>query len=456
VQTAAAAPLPAVAASGAAFGLPRFTSSLESLNGNSLQRMGLYFALGFIFVRFTFLHEILALTFGVRSFLPPLLGFPTLIAMVASGGLKRMVHLKASWFWLLFNIWLIMSVPTSSWPGGSATVLTGYLEGQFPIFLFLVGLVVTWRDLKLVFYTIAVSGIVNEISARFMSHESGGRLTLEIVTIGNANDFAAQLLLMMPLLAFVMFNSSFSKVMRLLVVPVFGYAMFLVLRTGSRGAVVAIGVTYLFLLIRLKGRQRLMLGAVGPLAMVLVLAATSERVVDRLSTLFGESAAAQNDSEQQDEARQSTAGRQYLFMRSVEMTLEHPIFGVGLGEFSDVEGADAKSKGMRGQWMQTHNSYAQISSEAGIPALLLLLASLIAGYRNLSAVARESKARRNPNLEGAALAVMISFVAFCVSAIFLSLAYRFYFATLIGLAISVYNVARNEFEIQARKTPATA
>ena len=69
----------------------------------------------------------------------------------------------------------------------------------------------------------------------------------------------------------------------------------------------------------------------------------------------------------------SAEQRQHLFWRSLEVTLEHPLFGVGPGNFPIISDS----------WLVTHNSYTQMSSEGGIPALVLYVMVLWAGFKNL-------------------------------------------------------------------------
>src|SRR5207249_4894978 len=60
--------------------------------------------------------------------------------------------------------------------------------------------------------------------------------------------------------------------------------------------------------------------------------------------------------------------------QSIRYTLEYPIFGLGLGNFGVASGTDV---GRPEAWRTTHNTYTQISSEAGIPALMLFVGLLL-------------------------------------------------------------------------------
>jgi len=153
-------------------------------------------------------------------------------------------------------------------------------------------------------------------------------------------------------------------------------------------------------------------------------------MLQRYATLFT------NDSDDQ-EAVQSTAARTYLLKSSIQFTMQHPIFGVGPGEFSDYEAAFAKNKGKRPAWLVTHNAYTQVSSEAGIPALLFFLTAVVLSFRTFGRVQRAARSR--PQLRSMALACFccqLSLVGFCTAIIFLSLAYTMYLPTMSGLALA--------------------
>src|SRR5260221_7103736 len=108
-----------------------------------------------------------------------------------------------------------------------------------------------------------------------------------------------------------------------------------------------------------------------------------------------------NDSDDL-EAVQSTAERNHLLKASIRFTMEHPIFGVGPGEFSDYEAAVAKTEGKRGTWLVTHNAFTQVSSEVGVPALLFFLAAIVMSFRTFGRV--QQAARAHPQLRSMAMA----------------------------------------------------
>src|SRR5208282_262050 len=57
--------------------------------------------------------------------------------------------------------------------------------------------------------------------------------------------------------------------------------------------------------------------------------------------------------------------RLVLLYKAVMLTLDRPVFGVGMGDFSSAS-AHTWNTGTGRDWVQTHNTYLQFSSELGI------------------------------------------------------------------------------------------
>ena len=76
-------------------------------------------------------------------------------------------------------------------------------------------------------------------------------------TMSDPNDFAAQLILVLPFLLLVVVSASQLIVIRIVAAGVLLYGIYLILLSGSRGALIAICVTTLFVLVwRLRPRRK--------------------------------------------------------------------------------------------------------------------------------------------------------------------------------------------------------
>lgn len=402
-----------------------------------LQRIALFFACAFIFVQFSFLHEIIAIKFHIPSYLPPLMGAPAVLGLLLTGGVRRLLNHRAAFWYVLFCAWLVVGIPFSSWRGGTANALSHFFQGQALGFLLIGGLVVSWRAFGWVLYSMAAAGLVNLLTGTYMV-KGEGRLELEVSTIGNANDLAAQLLLLVPIFWYITTLKKVPAIIRALFLGAMPYALLLILKTGSRGALVSLAAAYLVFILASRGLSRMVVAVGAPAVVAITLMAIPGSVAQRLASLMRDEA--------QSEAYESKLGRIEMLKRATQLTLINPIFGVGAGSFTSESSSRDKEQGREVSWAVEHNSFLQASAEAGIPALVFLLVALTISGSTLIRLKREASRRNHREVERCATALIISLVAFSVSAFFLTLVFRFYFPVLIGLTVGFSTVARKALD----------
>jgi hypothetical protein len=153
------------------------------------------------------------------------------------GSVRRTFRARAAYYWLGFLAWMVLATPFSSWPGGSAGLVLSYARIDW-IFLALIGgAALNWNEVRAIFRTIAAAAVVNLAATRLFQNAASGRVTLEASgTIGNPNDLAAQLLLVLPFLMFFMLGRGRSIILRIAVPVLLLYGLWAILGTASRGA----------------------------------------------------------------------------------------------------------------------------------------------------------------------------------------------------------------------------
>jgi O-antigen ligase len=152
----------------------------------------------------------------------------------------------------------------------------------------------------------------------------------------------------------------------------------------------------------------------------------------------------------QASAEESTQDHLAVLSRSIDYTLDHPIFGLGLGNFEVASGLDL---GQPSAWMGTHNTFTQVSSEAGIPALGLLLGLLVTAILKMRKISRACT--WNPDSVGLLLmsrATLASLLSFVFGAFFAHLAYEYYLFYPVAIAVALHQIARAAR--QANRAPA--
>lgn len=385
------------------------------------------------------LHQMTTIWLHTNLYLLYVIGVPTLLGVVVGGGVRRTFQGRPAYYWMAFAMFVAVGLPFSSYKSHSLGQFFIYLRTNLPMLFVAGGLIVTWRECRAVMYAIAASAVVNMASSKIFETDAGGRLSLEGLSIANSNDFAGHLLLVLPFLLWVALGAK-SIFLRMAALGGIAWDLLLILKTASRGGLVGLIVGTLCFLFWGTNRQRIAALCIAPIAAAILVSMVPDMAMQRILSF---SAAAADASA---EALESQNSRRYLLEQSIRYTLRFPIFGVGLDEFSDYEGAHNQVLGTHGLYHESHNTWTQVSSECGVLALALFVAGVVSSILLLYSTHR--KARERPDctdIRLVAFCLLIATISFCSAITFLSFAYFFYWPALSGLAIAVHRAAEREF-----------
>jgi O-antigen ligase len=421
---------------------------------NLVRKVGFVLTLAIVFIRFTGVHEWMTAFIG-NTYILYLLVPPALLAFLASGGWRRMMEWRPAWYWLGFLGWLMLAIPLSSWKAGSLSLVFGYLRTELVMLFLIAGLSMTWSEVRRLAQVLAFSAFFNVVSVRFRwSDLFNDRLGLSTSAMGNPNDLAAQLVLMLPFLLIALLSPKVNTVFRIAAMGGLAYGSYLVLLTGSRGAMVALIVAVAYCWMRAPVQWKVVAVAILPVALIGLGVALPGKTVRRLMTMSTKS---NSTDAVENEAAGSAGARTYVLEQSFWFSMTHPLLGVGPGEFTEAEAGVAKKEGRRGNWHETHNAYTQVSSEAGIPALIFFVAALVSTFLVLKRTRLRARAqaptKQNRMISIAVFCMTVSLIGFSVAIFFLSLAYRFYLPALTGVAIALARAAEHEWSLTLVKPP---
>jgi O-antigen ligase len=295
--------------------------------------------------------------------------------------------------------------------------------------------------------TVVLAVLVLTVICLVFGEMENGRLFLPSGRFANPNEMAEALLLGLPF-CWGWYSNAQSLFAKLTALGSLGLMLYVISKTGSRGALVAIVIICAFMFLRasLVGKVKVLVTGIVLLSVVAITLPQSLRV--RYETLFRTEA----DQGQQDSgsdqslvgsAVASTTKREELFKKSVLFTFQHPLFGVGPGMFTVAEDSMAREEGRRhGAWLGTHNTFTQVSSECGIPGFLLYCAVAVAAFRKSYSLYRRT--RDYPQLKEIsthALALNYALIAFIATGMFLNAAYTSLLPILAGLTVSLLRTA---------------
>ena len=407
----------------------------EEAASSGSHKIALAFTLMFVFLRFSFVHEFIMSKIGFDSHLLLIVGGLAVFTALLAGSLFTSFSHRICLVWVAFAACLCIATTTSIWKGGSFAVLFPYLRTTLLLVVLIPAVSLSRNDISKVLQVIGMAGFIPILLGLSSNDYRSGRLELAGAgaSIQNSNDFAALLILVLPAIAYLTMRRNTNMFLKAIGLGAMGLACFLILGTGSRGALVSMVVSTLYVLKAGSGKVRIGILVGIPLLALIVIPFLPGEASQRLATLF-------DSKVQSEEAAASSEQRTALLMASLEITAHHPLTGVGPGTFSIYQAEEAESQGGRGMWHETHNSYTQVSSECGIPAFLLFITGIVMTF----SVFRRGMKSPDPNVKGMSQILALMVVSFSVCMFFLSQAYGFGFPVLGGLAVSLDRILKRE------------
>lgn len=344
------------------------------------------------------------------------------LAGVFSGRLLKLPIRSSLGMFLIFTAWMFVCLPASSWRGGSVEFLRSNWIPTLLIIAGVAGAMVTRRDYERVMVVIGLSAlIIGGLSLKFgQVNASDSRMVIGLGgTLANGNELANLICLGLPFLLFPLSHQGSKGYLRVMMIPIVGVLILLALRTGSRAALLTILVIFTGVFLLANASKRLtMIIVVMPLALAVAILLPGE-MLGRLKTLFT------SDAEAPLEAVASTQGRTQKLMESIALTLSHPVLGVGPGVHQSAMVRDAQEAGMRADWMVSHNSITQVSSETGLVGLALyVMAAYVPAWRARRAYRRSRRFQQELAKDRTMVAIFaLALLGLIVNGLFSSSAY---------------------------------
>jgi O-antigen ligase len=314
-------------------------------------------------------------------------------------------------YWL----WAVATAPFALWPGlAVSTSQTGItvLILAFAILLCAPDERTLRFCSRALLWTAATLGVLTMLHGNVLLEGGVERLTTDATL--DSNDLAAVMAMALPFgLASLGRERGWARVMAFVCVAV---CVSVVVKTGSRGGTIAALAGCLIYAAGVPGKRKFLaaIGLVAGLGLTWTLSPPAFR--ERIAGI-GE----------QDYNYTEYGGRKQIWARARGYIIEHPVAGVGIGNFPIAEGGHATAMGLTAKWSAAHNAYIQAFAELGFVGggifVSLLLTSGKRAWSLWRARSPDDRNRLRPEY-------LASLGAFCTSAYFLSHAY---FYPLFGL-----------------------
>jgi O-antigen ligase len=362
-----------------------------------------------------------------------LLGVLSLIAigMFIFGGHRAQLSWELKWL-LLLAAQMCLATPFAHWRGGAFDKVV-HDVAIIVLMSVAVGFAVNSLDrIKGVIRAEAISlSVLTVLTLKAGVHDSEGRLVGVGGTFSNSNDLAAILAVTVPFCLMFLFITR-GILSKLFWVCSAAAMVYTINGTFSRSGLISLAVGIVVCLWNFGSKERRR-GALILLALIVVsmlaLISSSPSFRDRLSTIGGD---VSNTTGVAASANSSSLERQQLLRRAIQVMLNHPLLGVGPGNFYPYSGAQY------GDWHVSHNTYTQCGAEAGIPALLFFVLMLITAVKHCKRIQRRPGV--TANVKAFAIALRSSLLAYAVAAFFADTAYQFFPYFLVTVAGALWQL----------------
>lgn len=302
---------------------------------------------------------------------------------------------------LALFVYFCIAIIGSIWVGGSYDVIVnGFLKNMIAVLAAAFAITTLARLRRMI--VIQTSAMLVMTVLALGQGRQFGRMFGAGNMFSDPNDFALNLCIILPFCVALMLTSR-SPTAKLFWIAGSGLALVGIVSTYSRGGFLALIALTIAMARQYKVKFKtfiLFLAVAGSLWFIAILAVGSSSYFARLTTI----------ADPQSDTTGSAEIRQDILQRSLQVTLQHPILGVGPGQFPLVSGS----------WHVTHNTYTQLSSEAGIPALLIFIALAVRSFKNLALV---HNSRGTDEIWQFSSALHSALAGYLVGAFFLSTAY---------------------------------
>ena len=254
--------------------------------------------------------------------------------------------------------------------------------------------------------------------------------------LGDANFFSQIMLVTIPVAA-ERFLHETKKLLRIAALYSLAVASLCVVFAYSRGAFVAIllvaGVVALRFRIRIAHWIAILM-AVALLALFI-----PNEYMLRIHSLINVARGKPGPTDR------AITGRMTEVLAAWEMFLDHPVLGVGLGNYPVYYQQYSRQVGIDPTLSDrsAHSMYLQIAAETGLSGLVLIGILIWMVLRGLRMSTETFKALKEPQLASLVAAFHIGMIAYFAAAIFLHVAYPRFLWMLVGFALGISFVARN-------------
>ncbi len=372
---------------------------------------------------------------------------PTLLIwLIRSVSARKLKFVKSPLNWVILS-WLVLIFLSTIFAQDSNVALNGAIDfAKWGVIFFLIVNLTDsfpkWQGFLwiLVLLNFKMSQFqLREFAAGYQMTQDLGYFITRGVGAGstaffaNASDFGVAMCVVLPL-ALYLVKSVRSKILKSIALVIFAFFALSILTCGSRGAAVAL--LMMVLVYWIKSPKKILSGLLIVIFIFSFWSLSSQPWRERLFSAF------------RYEEDTTASIRLDLWKAGIDMTLDHPLMGVGMNNFP-YQYANKYSPEARKVFWAPHNIFIQASSELGVGGLLCLILCLFYIFKENKKIRHISQdaefAQKKYLLENEWMvnfshALDLSLIGYIISGLFLTVLYYPHLYILMAMSVSLKNI----------------
>lgn len=328
---------------------------------------------------------------------------------------------------LLLLAHMVLCIPFAAWRGGAFdTVMNKFSKGVI-VALLIYMVVTSVNELRKLLAIQAGTVALVTVASVFVHHTKFGRLMgIQKGILENPNDLAVNIAINFPLcIAFLLAAKGAGRT--LFWVVGLAFMSWAVVATYSRSGMLAMSLAVAISLWEygIKGKRVMLLMSAGIVAVIGVgVVVATPHYLTRMESIVRGNIVDSGD-------RGSLEQRGQLLKDSLLIMVEHPLFGIGPGNFPSYTQT----------WLVAHNTYAELGAETGLPGLILFLILMGLTVRKIKRVRQLPGYQSSEDIRLWTSGLWAAMAAYIAGAICGSTEYNLFPYFMVGYVCAVYQIA---------------
>jgi O-antigen ligase len=334
--------------------------------------------------------------------------------------------------WVGLLLWWSAASVFGMYPSGSLKFLMGYASRIHVLPLLFMGIAKNARAVRMLMYCFACGYVLVLLYCYKFGTVESGRFFVPDTALANGNDLALHLLFGACFMLIFLRRRFVTRAVWLASMPILAYY---VLKTGSRSNMLALVLLFAFALFILPMRDRVKLAIGGAVTLLAIVPLLPRDTLNRLMTFTSikRNVASYEELDVAKGAVGSTEARSRMQKRAVELTIANPVFGVGPTMFANaMDEMIRQSENRKSSWQVSHNSYLQVSSESGLPALVMYVWAIVLCFKLNYRTYKEGVKSGRSDMSLQALCLLLATATYAFGIFFSSIAFDYHLAVIIG------------------------